>query len=448
MQIHHEENNENKNDSQKTFDIKVSFLVIRDNERVDLIIEYFNEKLKRLNNQQTQNNQDTGLESNVVGNKIHGGLGVPDTNLDDSNDGGPGNNGFKHPGKDVEKEFVFNFRTFKEVFPYISSVSVADHSSIEEAYKQCIKRYLSHHKKKLSFLSNIVVIQFHKTTFENSPTKADNIFKQKSWSNFFTYIHIPFNDKNVNPDIATMSEIIGRAMEKKSETKVFDCLFRKSPLLMRLQDFLFPAYPSQKDFLATQTKLQVTLSPFSDLKRLSTFFTQLQFFKSRYKNEIINEGKAASLLSKYFEEDFNKIKGILKDFSISKQLLNLKQSKKYATPGTDDLSANVYSYLINFLSYGYKNPIAPSSAPHGYNSTLTIEGPKSEGYPLQRYRESPNVSNGNYTTNYGFRQEDKRTLNKRSVASVGYNLQRNPIASLKNAGRIDIEKRIHLDNLK
>lgn len=35
---------------------------------------------------------------------------------------------------------------------------------------------------------------------------------------------------------------------------------------MRLQDFLFPAYPSQKDFLATQTKLQVTISPFTDLK--------------------------------------------------------------------------------------------------------------------------------------------------------------------------------------
>lgn len=89
---------------------------------------------------------------------------------------------------------------------------------------------------------------------------------QREYDNFFTYIHIPFLDKNVNPDLSTIAEIIGRAMEKKSETKIFDCLFRKSPLLMRLQDFLFPAYPSQRDFLATQTKLQITLSQNPDLK--------------------------------------------------------------------------------------------------------------------------------------------------------------------------------------
>lgn len=55
--------------------------------------------------------------------------------------------------------------------------------------------------------------------------------KRKVTSNFFTYIHAPFNDKNVNSDIATMAEIIGRAMKKKSETKIFSCLFRKSQLL-------------------------------------------------------------------------------------------------------------------------------------------------------------------------------------------------------------------------
>jgi hypothetical protein len=96
---------------------------------------------------------------------------------------------------------------------------------------------------------------------------------------------------------------------------------------MRLQDFLFPAYPSQKHFLATQTKLQVTLNPYSDLKRLSSFFSQLGYFKTRFSNEIINETKAAQLLSKLFEEDFQKVKGVLQDFSISKQLLNMKQEK-------------------------------------------------------------------------------------------------------------------------
>lgn len=63
-----------------------------------------------------------------------------------------------------------------------------------------------------------MVIQFHKTTVD----ETSNEDTQKKWTNFFTYIHVPFTDKNVNADISTMAEIIGRAMEKKSETKIFD----------------------------------------------------------------------------------------------------------------------------------------------------------------------------------------------------------------------------------
>lgn len=212
-----------------------------------------------------------------------------------------------------------------------------------------------------------------------------------------------------------------------------------------MQDFLFPAYPSQKDFEATQTKLQVTLNHNSDLKRVSTFFSQLQYFKARYRNEIINEAKAAQLLSKFFDEDFRKIKGVLKDFSISKQLLSTKASKTYAAPGSDSLTSNTYSHLINFLSYGYKPHTV--TAPNPYQNTMSIDGYTTYGNTIQRFREIPNGAN--YATNYSsLRDELFRGPSKRSVASVGYNQQRNPIASLNHAGKIDIEKRIHLDNLK
>jgi hypothetical protein len=217
---------------------------------------------------------------------------------------------------------------------------------------------------------------------------------------------------------------------------------------MRLQDFLFPAYPSQKHFLSTQTKLQVTLSPYSDLKRLSSLFTQLCFFKSRFSNEIINETKAAQLLSKLFDEDFKKIKGVLQDFSISKQLLNLRQGKKYAAPGTEDLASNTYDYLINFLSYGYKRQGAPSTAPAGagYRGTASIE---TGGDTMYKYREHANMSNGNFASRYVSIKDDINIgANKKSVITMNYSQQRNPISSLKNAGRMDIEKRIHLDNLK
>ena len=233
--------------------------------------------------------------------------------------------------------------------------------------------------------------------------------------------------------MSTLAEIISRAMEKKSETKVFDCLFRKSKLLMKLQDFLYPAYPSQKDFLATQTKLQITLGPFPDLKRLSMLFTQLQVFKGRLKNQIISESRAAQLLSKFFQEDFKKIKGVLKDFSISKQLLQGMHKKKYAAPGTEDLVSNVYSYFLNFLSYSYKT--SPNAE---LQSTMHPE------FANSKYRENPNLAGGN-NTYYGNRDHG---MNKRSAATMNYSQPRNPIASLKNAGKVDIEKRIHLDNLK
>ena len=63
-------------------------------------------------------------------------------------------------------------------------------------------------------LSNVIIIQFHKNLINNSNDSDLPNVKFKEWTNFFTYCHIPFLDKNVNPDIGTMSEIIGRAMEK------------------------------------------------------------------------------------------------------------------------------------------------------------------------------------------------------------------------------------------
>lgn len=105
-------------EAKKKFDLKVSFLVIRENERVDLVIEYFNEKLKKMSKEQlssgySQFNSEPGAE-------YQNNDAISAQNLE----------------KDIEKDFVFNFRTFKEVFPYISTVSVADHSCIEEAYHE------------------------------------------------------------------------------------------------------------------------------------------------------------------------------------------------------------------------------------------------------------------------------------------------------------------------
>jgi hypothetical protein len=68
---------------------------------------------------------------------------------------------------------------------------------------------------------------------------------------------------------------------------------------------------------------------------------------------------------------------------------------------------------------------------------------------MYRYRENTHLSNGNFNFNYNsIRNDTNAGNNKGSIATMNYSQPRNPISSLKNAGRIDIEKRIHLDNLK
>lgn len=180
--------------------------MVRENERIDLIIEYFNRKLKNMakDNSGGPVNLDVNNQQRVEAQSIE----------NDPTDPLLSNDFTTNIIQPSEKEFVFNFRTFKEVFPYISSVSIADHSTLEKAYSECVKKHISESKKKASMLSNIIIIQFHKTLINNSSNSDGPNAKYKEWTNFFTYVHIPFLDKNVNTDIGTMSEIIGRAMEK------------------------------------------------------------------------------------------------------------------------------------------------------------------------------------------------------------------------------------------
>jgi hypothetical protein len=118
-----EKQGENKN-IVKGFDLKVSFLIIRENERVDLIIEYFNQKLKKINKDQAQSTQHPYSDGNETNgdNEVKSDAVFTSTNFD------PQMN-------NVEKDFVFDYRTFKEVFPYISSVNISENSNIEDAYK-------------------------------------------------------------------------------------------------------------------------------------------------------------------------------------------------------------------------------------------------------------------------------------------------------------------------
>jgi hypothetical protein len=113
------------------FDLKVSFLIIRENERVDLIIEYFNQKLKKINKDQAQSTQHPYSEGNEPSSHIN------ETNGDNEvkSDAVFTSTNFDPQMNNVEKDFVFDYRTFKEVFPYISSVNISENSNIEDAYR-------------------------------------------------------------------------------------------------------------------------------------------------------------------------------------------------------------------------------------------------------------------------------------------------------------------------
>lgn len=124
---------EKEKEEKKSFDIKVSFLVIRDNERIDLVIEYFNQKLKKMNKSQLQSSHNQYIGNSSESNQNHENFEMSSSQIEDAQDA---LNTQKGVSSGIEKDFVFNFRTFKEVFPYISSVSISDHSSIEEAYHE------------------------------------------------------------------------------------------------------------------------------------------------------------------------------------------------------------------------------------------------------------------------------------------------------------------------
>ena len=79
---------------------------------------------------------------------------------------------------------------------------------------------------------------------------------------------------------------------------------------------------------------------------------------------------------------------------------------------------------------------------------MSTEG-VNKNFTMSRYREQASLDKGNYYTNYTSLRDDKlKSSSKRSVASVGFNVHRNPISLLNKAGKINIETRIHLDNLK
>lgn len=125
---------EKKEDIEKGFDLKVSFLLVREHERVDLIIEYFNEKLKKMNKQQMQSTQHPYSEANHIDDRSQFQEVI--SQHEAVSDAAANTYNLKSQAQELEKEFVFNFRTFKEVFPYISSVCISDHSDIEDAYAQ------------------------------------------------------------------------------------------------------------------------------------------------------------------------------------------------------------------------------------------------------------------------------------------------------------------------
>jgi hypothetical protein len=121
---------ENKN-IVKGFDLKVSFLIIRENERVDLIIEYFNQKLKKINKDQAQSDQHPYSDGNEPSSHINEMNGDNEAKSDVMFT----STNFDPQMNNVEKDFVFDYRTFKEVFPYISSVNISENSNIEDAYR-------------------------------------------------------------------------------------------------------------------------------------------------------------------------------------------------------------------------------------------------------------------------------------------------------------------------
>jgi len=189
--------------------------------------------------------------------------------------------------------------------------------------------------------------------------------------------------------------------------------------------------------MATQTKLQITLGKYCDIKKLKNLFTLLNYFKDRYKNELINDAKASQLLKKFFKQDFMKIREFVKESSIHKQMNDLNKHKsKYAAPGYGEVTMSIYSYLISLLSFEYEQHNLTLA---NYIENNAIEGSDQNDPYIQEYART-------YEKDSRMKRRDNSS--QRALVLASYSQPREPIEAHQNPERIDIEKRIYIDSLK
>ena len=135
-----------------------------------------------------------------------------------------------------------------------------------------------------------------------------------------------------------------------------------------------------------------------------------------------------------------KIKEHVKESSIYKQINNFQRVKnKYAAPGYDEISMNVYSYLISLLSFEYEqqnltlaNYIENNAIDSANNDPQQYVKEYSGGY--HRFNTE---NNRPYISRREIRKSDK---GNQKLAVMNYSQPRDVIDLHKDPERIDIEK--------
>lgn len=154
---------------------------------------------------------------------------------------------------------------------------------------------------------------------------------------------------------------------------------------------------------------------------------------------------AAQLLKKAFREDFTRIRELVKNSSIHKQMKNLNKNKlKYAAPGYQEISVNVHNYLMSLLYFEYKQHTL-TLADYIENNSIDFFR---ENYNENQIQNYPNRFERNLNKTANLKRNGRKNKSQRPLAVMNQSQQIEIVEAHQNPERIDIEKRIYIDSLK
>ena len=187
--------------------------------------------------------------------------------------------------EEVFQDKYFQYESFKSVFPKMSSFTLQEGISLEEAYTQLtahfnikdgLKRKKGIMRRGSEAASETFFVKIYKIVIgkkeELNETEAIGLKQEKQILNSLTYIEVPLTSAEISADLSTFCFSLSKIAQKKFDVKNLECIFRNlnsSPLILA-KDYLFPTSKALKTGVSLcEYQIHLHLNP------LHTVFRQI-----------------------------------------------------------------------------------------------------------------------------------------------------------------------------